>query len=152
MTRISLGVAVLGLAFLVRGGNMRAAQSPPYHDRLSCRRCPVPADIPAPTVLWRDSGTTAKVWRIEVKFDGPAPAIEVKSRGDRMKIGELDPLCVKAGGETPRLTPQQEAERAWKPDSETWAAIQKGSLEHAAILSVTGFPDEASGRPFPTGR
>ena len=44
-------------------------------------------------------------WRIDVSFgDGPA-AIHATSKGERLRIGKIDPDCVADTNEPPRLTP-----------------------------------------------
>jgi tetratricopeptide (TPR) repeat protein len=147
--RISIGVALLGATAIVvvlQAGQSGVRSTPPEPVPITidypAEGALFPPDISAPTVLWRDSSKQAVIWRIEVKFDGGAPGIQVRSAGERMQAGELDPLCVKAGAETPRLTAQQAATHVWKPDASTWAAVKKGSLERAAVLIITGYRDE----------
>jgi hypothetical protein len=64
-----------------------------------------PPEITAPTFVWRDGSASAAFWRIEVNFgDGSAP-IRAVSRGERLRIGEIDPRCVSDNNELPKLTP-----------------------------------------------
>ena len=92
-----------------------------------------PPGITPPTFLWRDS--TATSWRIRLTFANQAPAIEAESKGERMKIGPIDPDCVAPVNELPKLTPQQAASWAWTPDAATWSAMQ------APLDSRTGHAD-----------
>jgi tetratricopeptide (TPR) repeat protein len=101
-----------------------------------------PPEITAPTFLWRDAAETTGLWSIEVTFgDGSAP-IRVESPGERLRIGEIDPRCVSATNQLPKLTPQQAAAHAWKPDARTWAAIKAHSVDHPATVTVTGLRAE----------
>lgn len=103
-----------------------------------------PPDISAPTFLWRDAGESATVWRIDVAFSDGSAGIQVKSAGERMRVGEIELHCAKAGAETPKLTPQQAAAHVWKPDAKTWATIKTHSVERPATLAIRGFRDEAA--------
>jgi Flp pilus assembly protein TadD len=98
-----------------------------------------PPELPPPTFLWRDAEAAATHWRIAVEFAGGAARIQVKSSGDRMQVGEIDPRCV--GAVPPKLTPEQAAAHTWKPDSETWAAIKSHSAQDTATVTITGFAD-----------
>src|SRR5689334_10607582 len=49
-----------------------------------------PPDFAPPTFLWRDADPAATVWRIQVSFGERAAAIDVKSNGERLQIGEID--------------------------------------------------------------
>ena len=98
-----------------------------------------PPGITPPTFLWRDS--TATFWRIHVAFANNAPAIDTESKGERMKIGPIDPDCVAPVNELPKLTPKQAASWAWTPDAATWSAIQLHSAAAPATLTITGYRD-----------
>jgi len=100
-----------------------------------------PPEIGAPTFLWRDSAGSARAWLIEVTFADGSPAIRVQSPGERLEIGEIDPRAVSSNNEPPRLTPEQAAERTWKPDSGVWSEIKKHSVAHPAQVSISGFRD-----------
>src|ERR1039458_6556069 len=86
-----------------------------------------PPDMAAPTFLWRDPAPGAVSWRIDVSFADGSAAIHVTAKGERMRIGEIDPRCVSPTNQLPSLTPQQADAHAWIPDSATWAAIKKKS-------------------------
>ncbi len=76
----------------------------------------------------------------------------MKSRGERLRIGEIDPRCVAETNEPPKLTPQQAAARTWTPDAETWAAIKKHSVERPATVTITGFRDQNPDQAVSRGR
>jgi Flp pilus assembly protein TadD len=101
-----------------------------------------PPGITPPTFLWRDSSELASVWAVEVESTDGEVAIHAKSAGERLRLGEIDPRCVSATNELPKLTPQQAAARTWIPDAATWEAIERHSTEHPATVTITGFPDE----------
>ncbi len=109
-----------------------------------------PPEITPPTFLWRDSSDSASEWKIDVTFSDGSAGIQTKSAGERMHIGEIDPRCVSASNEAPRLTPQQAAARTWIPDAAMWETIKKHSWEHPATVTITGFqnghPDHAVSR------
>ena len=97
-----------------------------------------PPDMAAPTFLWRDPTPGAVSWRIDVTFaDGSAP-IHVVSKGERMRIGEIDPRCVSPANQPPTLTPQQAAAHTWTPDAATWTAIKRQSAAGAATVNILG--------------
>jgi len=52
-----------------------------------------PPDMAAPTFLWRDPAPGAVSWRIDVSFADGSAAIHVTAKGERMRIGEIDPRC-----------------------------------------------------------
>ena len=82
--------------------------------------------------------------------DGSA-GIRAKSLGERLRIGEIDPRCVSASNELPKLTPQQAAARTWIPDAATWEAIKRHSKDHPATITITGFQNEHPDRPVSRG-
>ena len=53
-----------------------------------------PPEITPPTFLFRDPSGQAKSWRIDIAFGARAPAIHVESKGERLKVGEIDPRCI----------------------------------------------------------
>ena len=108
-----------------------------------------PPELPPPTFLWRDAEAGATHWRIEVEFPGAAPRLQVKSGGERLQVGEIDPRCV--GAVPPTLTPELAAAHTWKPDPQTWAAIKNGSAAGAATVTITGFGDGRESRALSRG-
>jgi len=109
-----------------------------------------PPELSPPTFLWRDAEAHATYWRIEVQFAGGAARLQVKSSGERLQVGEIDPRCV--GAVPPKLTPEQAAAHTWKPDPRTWAAIKSGSAADAATVTITGFADRRESRAVSRGR
>ena len=108
-----------------------------------------PPELPPPTFLWRDADAGATDWRIEVEFTGGAARLQVKSGGERLQVGEIDPRCV--GAVPPTLTPELAAAHTWKPDPRTWAAMKSGSAAGAATVTITGFADGRETRALSHG-
>lgn len=98
-----------------------------------------PPGITPPTFLWRDAAGAS--WSIDVSFADQSKPIHVLSKGERMKLGEVDPDCVSESNSPPRLTTQQAASWAWTPDAVTWATIQAHSVAQAATVTITGYRD-----------
>src|ERR1017187_5712024 len=111
-----------------------------------------PPDMAAPTFLWRDPAPGAVSWRIDVSFADGSAAIHVAAKGERMRIGEIDPRCVSPTNQPPSLTPQQAAAHAWIPDSATWAAIKKQSVAGAAAVAISGLAAGNARQPVSRGR
>jgi len=102
-----------------------------------------PPEFPAPTWLWRDPDAAASVWTIDVSFERGPDAIRLRSAGERMRIGKIDPRCVSSTNQPPKLSPEQTAAHTWTPDAETWAAIKKNSIGRPATVTITGYRDAA---------
>jgi tetratricopeptide (TPR) repeat protein len=101
-----------------------------------------PPEITAPTFLWRDPVVTANFWKLDIAFaDGSTP-IHVTSRGERMRIGRIDPDCISKSNELPQLTPTQRASRTWTPGALLWASIKKHSVAGAASVTITGYAQQ----------
>ena len=111
-----------------------------------------PPDMAAPTFLWRDPAAGVTEWRIDVEFSGGAPAIHVKSRGERPHPGAIDARCIAVTNKLPQPTPEQAAWHAWQPDADTWTAIKRHSFEHPATVTISGFADGTAGGPVSRGR
>jgi tetratricopeptide (TPR) repeat protein len=109
-----------------------------------------PPEITPPTFLWRDAAKGVALWRIDVSFGDGAAAIHAASKGERMRIGRIDPDCVADTNEPPTLTPQLAAAHSWTPDLVTWQAIKRHSAASAATVTIAGFrgdaPDQAVSR------
>jgi tetratricopeptide (TPR) repeat protein len=157
------GARTGGLPFVEPAASVRAADSSlssrPGGARLALITIDYPAEgaifppeITAPTFLWRDAEEGAAAWLIEVAFADGAAGIQVKSQGERMRIGEIDPRCVGNTNKLPELTPQQAAARTWRPDAATWAAIKKHSTGHPATVTITGFRDKNLGEAVSRGQ
>jgi tetratricopeptide (TPR) repeat protein len=76
----------------------------------------------------------------------------VKSNGERMRAGKIDPRCVAPTNKPPALTPEQAAAHTWTPDAETWAAIKKHSASRPAALIITGYRDGNSTQAVSRGQ
>jgi Flp pilus assembly protein TadD len=112
-----------------------------------------PPEFPPPTIFWRDASPRATVWAIDVSFgEGAASSLRATSRGEPLKIGDIDPRAVGPTNELPKLTPEQAAAHSWVPDTATWEAIKKGSTTQPAILTIIGYRDEGMRRAVSRGR
>ena len=96
-----------------------------------------PPEITPPTFLWRDSAKGVS-WRIDVSFGDGAAAIHATSKGERPRIGALDPDCIADTNEPPSLSPQLAAAHSWTPDPATWQTIKRHSVASAATVTITG--------------
>jgi Flp pilus assembly protein TadD len=111
-----------------------------------------PPEITPPTFLWRDAAANTTAWAIDIRFADHARSIRVKSSGEGMHIGEIDPEAVSRNNELPKLTPEQAAAHTWTPDAETWAAIKKRSVGLPATITITGSRDGDPKRPVSSGQ
>jgi len=107
-----------------------------------------PPEITPPTFLWRDATDSAKRWVIEVSFADHSAGIRLDAPGERLKIGEIDTL---AGPGNEILTPEQQATRTWKPDTETWTKIKRHSVKSPATITIKGFSDDDPKVPVSSG-
>ncbi len=98
----------------------------------------IPPEFPAISFRWRDGANTAVLWRIEITFADGASPIVVKTKGERMKVGEIDPRGIAELNELPVLTAEEAAGHIWTPDDETWSAIKRHSREMETTVAVTG--------------
>ena len=111
-----------------------------------------PPDIIPPTFIWRDADASAKTWRIAIIFADGSKPIHATSHGEPIQIGKIDPRCVSENNKPPSLTPEQAAAHTWIPDADTWAIIKQHSVEHPAIIELTGVTDSAPESPVSDGR
>lgn len=109
-----------------------------------------PPDIAPPTFLWRDADASATLWRIEFTLPGGKDKTEIVSSGALMHVGESDPACV--GAVPPSLTAEQAAAHTWKPDSQTWETLKKGSSKAPVTLIIRGFRTVNDREPVSFGR
>ena len=147
-------VAVLVATFALFGVNAQSTTPSVAHISIDypSDQSIFPPEITAPTFLWRDPVRAANVWKIEIVFvDGSVP-IHVTSRGERMRIGPLDPDCISKSNELPRLTPVQAASHTWTPDPALWAAIKRRSVPGAASVTVSGYAQALPGRILSRGK
>ncbi len=95
-----------------------------------------PPDFTAPTFLWRDAGNPGADWKIEVAFEDGQPSIRQSSRGEFMKVGEIDPRALAESNQPPKLTPEQAVTHTWKPDRATWDEIKRRAGEATATVTI----------------
>jgi tetratricopeptide (TPR) repeat protein len=110
-----------------------------------------PPEITPPTFLWRDGAKAVTLWRIDVSFADGSPPIHTTSKGERLRIGKIDPDCVAETNEPPKLTPQQAAAHTWIPDRVTWAAIKQRSVAGSATVTIAGIRGSSPGGPVSRG-
>lgn len=108
-----------------------------------------PPEITPPTVLFHDPSGHAASWRIDVEFGGRAPALRAVSKGELLRVGEIDPRCISPTNELPKLTPELSTAHTWIPDAPVWAAIKKQSVAAAATVIITGIGESG---PVSSGR
>jgi len=111
-----------------------------------------PPEITPPTFIWHDAAASDSVWQIEVKFSDGTPAMRFESRGERMKIGDIDERCISPNNQLPALTPEQAEAHTWIPDARTWAQIKQHSVAAPAQVVVSGFSKGDPSRALSTGR
>jgi len=147
-------VAAIAVAVLAAAAVFQAGQRPrPITVDYPLEGSVFPPEFPPPTLEWRDASPRARVWTIDVSFgEGAAPSLRATSRGEPLQIGEIDPRAVGTTNELPRLTPEQAAAHAWRPDTATWEAIKQGSTVKDAVLVITGYGDEGLRRALSRGR
>ncbi len=152
-----------GLPPLQRAVGTRSANSFPSPRLGDGRLAPITVDYPAegsifppdispPRFIWRDVREDATVWLVDVSFSDGSAGIQVKSKGERLHIGEIDPRCIAESNKLPELTPQEAASWSWAPDAATWASIKKHSVERPATVTITGFRDEKATQAVSRGQ
>jgi hypothetical protein len=103
----------------------------PIHIEYPAPGAMFPPEITAPTFLWRDGAKTATAWRVDISFHDGSPALHASAKGERLRVGPIDPDCIAATNELPTVP----AFRTWVPDAATWQAIRK---HPAATVTFTG--------------
>ncbi len=96
-----------------------------------------PPEITPPTFLFRDAGSRASSWTIDISFNDGSPGIRAVTRGAPMRIGPIDPECVSSTNEIPKLTAQQAATHTWTPDGPLWAQIKQRSSTAPATVTIS---------------
>ena len=109
-----------------------------------------PPDMIPPLFQWRDSSSSATVWRVEVRFAERAPRVELWSQGEKMQIGELDNSLV--GYVPPTLTPEQAEAHTWRPDEKVWNIIKSHSVRQSATVMISGYSGQNASEPVSTGQ
>ena len=97
-----------------------------------------PSDFAAPTFLWHDADASAGGWNIDIAFGDGAAGIHASSPGLPPRVGEIDPRAVADTNRLPELTPEMASAHTWTPDAGAWALLQKHSVEHPAVVTITG--------------
>jgi len=141
----------------VHAGSTKQAQVGPAHLPSITIDYPLegsifPPEIIPPTFIWRDVAGSATRWRIDIAFRDGSPGIRTESAGERLAVGEIDPRCVSATNELPKLTPEQAAAHTWIPTAEVWEAIKKHSVANAAIVTISGFSEQDAKHAVSSGR
>lgn len=96
-----------------------------------------PPGITPPTFLWRDAAGNS--WSIDISFGHRAAPIHATINAERFRFGPSDARCKLNPDQQPKLTPQQAATWTWAPDRATWSAIQSGSVQQPATITITGY-------------
>jgi Flp pilus assembly protein TadD len=109
-----------------------------------------PPEITPPTFLWRDTAE-ANHWRIEIKFADGSTAMRFDSVGPPLSVGEIDPRCISANNELPKLNAMQAAAHTWIPDTNTWEKIKQHSVAGPAQITISGFSRSDPKHELPSG-
>ena len=110
-----LGLDLIGLAKSAANVHPANSHGSSGHDQAQLARITIDypeegsifrPEITAPTFIWHDAAPTATAWQVEVVFSDGSAAIQLKSPGERMQIGEIDTRCIceheqAAGADTP---------------------------------------------------
>lgn len=139
----SIFVLATGAGTVIAVAGHAAAQAPAISIDYPLQGSVFPPEITAPTFIWHDTALGVNTWQIDVRFADGASPIHLHSRGEAPRIGEIDPRCVSATNELPKLTPEQADAHTWIPDSATWTAIKKHSVAGAATVSIVGLSADA---------
>jgi tetratricopeptide (TPR) repeat protein len=96
-----------------------------------------PPEITPPTFLFRDTAPAGH-WRIDITFGANVPALRLETKGEHLRVGEIDPRCISSTNELPKLTPVQATMHTWRPDEATWEVIKRKSVAEPATVTITG--------------
>ena len=140
---LSIMVIATGAGMVIAVAGHAAAQPATISIDYPLQGSVFPPEITAPTIIWHDTAPEVITWQIEVTFADGASPIHLQSRGEAPRVGEIDPRCVSATNELPKLTPEQANAHTWIPDSTTWTAIKKHSVAGPATVSIAGFSADA---------
>ena len=100
-----------------------------------------PPEFPPPEFVWRDAAKNATSWSIEVVFSDGAASLYSASRGERMRLGPVDPRCIVPTNAPIPLTTEQADARTWRPDAAVWTAIKRHSAASPATVVIHGYSD-----------
>ena len=115
-----------------------SAQPAPITVDYPADRSMFPPEITPPPSSGAIPSDAATLWLIDISFGGGSPALHLKSRGERMAIGEIDPRCVAPTNKPAGADAHQAAAHTWTPDAATWSEIKRRSVDRAATLTITG--------------
>ncbi len=111
-----------------------------------------PPEFPPPTFIWRDSTPQATSWLIEVTFADHSPHLRMRSPGEPMRLGEIDPRCVGPTNELPKLSREQAEAHTWTPEAGIWSTIKQHSMKHPALVTVSGLNEDQAGKRVSQGQ
>jgi len=107
----------------------------------------------APTFLWRDASEGAVAWSIEVAFSDGSAGITVRTRGERVRIGEIDARAIAETNVLPKLTPQEAAAQSWEAGCGDLGSDQEAlCVERPATVTISGFGEKDSRQAVSRGR
>src|ERR1039458_784476 len=159
MAAWSPGVILLPGLLMALAARQSPAPSPPQSRAAAAITIDYPEDgsifppeITAPTFLWRDAAKGVASWRIDVSFGSGPATIHATSKGERMRIGSIDPDCVAPTNQPPTLPPQLAAAHSWTPDLGMWQAIKRHSVASAATVTIAGFRGDAPEQAVSRGK
>jgi len=110
-----------------------------------------PPDMEAPRFEWRDPAQGATEWKVEVRFGDGTASLHLVSKGEGVKLGEIDPRCISANNKLPALTAEEAVAHTWKPDDSTWTAIREHALDGPATITISGFANSGEERELSRG-
>lgn len=162
MKRIFIGILGLAAAILLlkvtdkrinAGQSLRGEEIPPGQIVVDypADGSLFPPEFPPPTFLWRDPNKNVTVWRIRISFANGSNPIHAVSRGQRLRLGRIDPECISATNELPKLTPLQAAAHTWTPAAALWEILKKRSISRPARVTFAGFASAKSSRAISHG-
>jgi Flp pilus assembly protein TadD len=158
LSALMLGIVGVGSAFVVIGQSTLAGSAPAQPTNAPAKlTIDYPADgsifppeITSPTFLWHEEDKTATHWVVEVRFADHTPAIRIDAAGEYQQMGEIDPEAGTGDLLIP-LTPEQAAQRTWKPDAASWARIKQHSAKSPATVVIKGFSGDDDIQPVSSG-
>jgi tetratricopeptide (TPR) repeat protein len=110
-----------------------------------------PPDFAPPTFLWRDDSRAYR-WVIEVTFGDGRPPVRIPASGEPLRLGEIDPRCVSPTNQPRKITPEQAADRTWRPEAAAWEAIKRNSSGGPATIAIAGYAAGGSNTAVSSGR
>jgi len=110
-----------------------------------------PPEFPPPTFLWRDADPEASLWVIDIVLGDSSRNLQVRSSGERMRIGEIDPRCVTPTN-APTLTPEQGSDADLDTGRTDLDPDQRQSVKDFATVTITGFRDKSAGQAIRAAR